>query len=177
MTNRPCRYSVTKHVTPDCTKSFGLQAQHVQVVSKHARHVLPEEQEDYQHREIAAADEQSGASESAASGTESGALPEADQRQPGEELQPHAVSADLDEAEPNVLVYSISIADDSIQQALSALAKQVNLQTGSYAKTPSTVTSVVAEAQAFFFAEAIRSGAVLCCHHNTPLVGTNPAVI
>lgn len=73
-----------------------------------------------------------GASESAALGAESGASPEVEQRQSGEELQPDAVTADLDEAdcfpsEPNVLVYSLSAAGDSVQQALSALAKQVNL--------------------------------------------------
>lgn len=57
-------------------------------------------------------------------------MPEAEQLQEGEDLQPDAVTADLDEAEsfpPNVLVYSLSAAGDSVQQALSALAKQVSL--------------------------------------------------
>ena len=101
----------------------------------------------------------------------------AEQRQSGEEsegLQPDAVSADLDEAEPNVLVYSLSAAGDSIQQALSALAHQVILQALSHAK--SAITSAVADTQAFVFAEAIKSWAVLHCYYNTSLVGTDPAI-
>ena len=171
-----------KGVTEDFTENFGGQAQHVEVVSKHARDVHPEEREDRQIPENAAASEHSGESESAASGPESGASPEAEQRQSGEKVQPDAGTADLDEAEdftpePNVLIYSLSAAGDSVQQALSALAKQVNLQAWSYAKTPSTVTCVVAETETFPFAETIKSGAVLCCYHNTPLLGTYPALI
>ena len=92
----------------------------------------PDEQQD---RQNAAVSEQPGASESAASGVESGASPEAEQRQSGKELQPDAVTADLGEAdcfspEPNVLVYSLSATGDSVQQALSALAKQVTCRHG-----------------------------------------------
>lgn len=67
---------------------------------------------------------QAGTSESAPSG----ASPEAEQLQAGEDLQPDDVTAELEEAEcePNVLVYSLSAAGDSIPQALSALAKQVS---------------------------------------------------
>ena len=133
------------HKTCEFTESFGGQAQHVEVVSKPARDVYPEEQEDRQNPEDAGAREHSGDSESAASGAESGASLEAEQRQSGEKLQPDAGTADLDEAddfppEPNVLVYSLSAAGGSVQQALSALVKQVNLQAWSDAKSSSTIT-------------------------------------
>lgn len=61
------------------------------------------------------------------------------QQQAGEELQSDNLTSDdvVGDSflpEPNVLVYCLSAAGDNVQQALSALAKQVKLQTYSHAR-------------------------------------------
>ena len=59
---------------------------------------------------------------------------EEQQQQAGKELLPDVLKSDLAGAdsfllEPNVLVYCLSASGNSVQQALSALTKQVRVQT------------------------------------------------
>ena len=150
-------------------KYFRWQAQGVEVVSKQAQPGPRDKQEDCQNPTNPVIGEQaeSGVSESEAADTT-----EAEQLQPAEESQPDIVTSDLDEPdsfplEPNVLVYSLCAADDSIQQALSALAKQVR----SHAKTPIMLPLSLLRPEQIVLAEAIQPGAVLYCPHNASLMG------